>query len=59
MEDISSMYPENYIRMLPMDDDPLIRFADSPAGQRARIAGTGKDVWEEINDQQARSARMR
>jgi len=27
---------------------PLIRFADGPAGRRARPVGTGKDVWEII-----------
>jgi uncharacterized protein (DUF433 family) len=27
---------------------PLIRFVDGPAGRRARLAGTGKDVWEVI-----------
>jgi uncharacterized protein (DUF433 family) len=27
---------------------PLIRFADGPAGRRARLVGTGKDVWEII-----------
>jgi hypothetical protein len=26
----------------------LIRFADGPAGQRARLQGTGLDVWEAI-----------
>lgn len=31
---------------LQMDDHPLIRFADGPAGRRARLVGTGKDVWE-------------
>jgi hypothetical protein len=31
-----------------MDDHPLIRFADGPAGRRARLIGTGKDVWEVI-----------
>jgi len=33
---------------LRMDEHPLIRFADGPAGRRARLAGTGKDVWEII-----------
>jgi uncharacterized protein (DUF433 family) len=33
---------------LRMDDHPLIRFADGPAGRRARLTGTGKDVWEVI-----------
>lgn len=31
-----------------MDEHPLVRFADGPAGRRARIVGTGKDVWEII-----------
>jgi uncharacterized protein (DUF433 family) len=31
-----------------MDEHPLIRCADSPAGGRARLVGTGKDVWEVI-----------
>lgn len=29
-----------------MDEHPLVRFADGPAGRRARLTGTGKDVWE-------------
>ena len=31
-----------------MDEHPMIRFADGPAGRRARLLGTGKDVWEVI-----------
>jgi hypothetical protein len=31
-----------------MDDHPLIRFAEGPAGRRARLIGTGNDVWEVI-----------
>jgi uncharacterized protein (DUF433 family) len=31
-----------------MDEHPLLRFADGPAGRRARLTGTGKDVWEVI-----------
>jgi len=31
-----------------MDEHPLIRFADGPAGRRARLMGSGKDVWEII-----------
>jgi hypothetical protein len=31
-----------------MDEHPLIRFADGPAGRRARLLSTGKDVWEII-----------
>jgi hypothetical protein len=34
--------------MSRMDEHPLIRFADGPAGRRARLVGTGKDVWEII-----------
>jgi hypothetical protein len=33
---------------LRMDEHPLVRFADGPAGRRARLAGTGKDLWEII-----------
>lgn len=31
-----------------MDEHPLIRFVDGPAGRRARLGGTGSDVWEVI-----------
>lgn len=31
-----------------MDEHPLVRFVDGPAGRRARLVGTGKDVWEVI-----------
>ena len=31
-----------------MDEHPLVGFADGPAGRRARLTGTGKDVWEVI-----------
>ena len=30
-----------------MDDHPLVRYADGPAGRRARLIG-GPDVWEVI-----------
>jgi uncharacterized protein (DUF433 family) len=33
---------------LRLDEHPLIRFSDGPAGRRARLVGTGKDVWEII-----------
>jgi len=33
---------------LRMDEHPLVRFVDGPAGRRARLSGTGKDVWEVI-----------
>jgi uncharacterized protein (DUF433 family) len=28
--------------------NPLVRFAEGPAGRRARLVGTGKDVWEVV-----------
>jgi uncharacterized protein (DUF433 family) len=31
-----------------MDEHPLVRFADGPSGRRARLVGTGSDVWEVI-----------
>ncbi len=31
-----------------MDEHPLVTFADGPAGRRARLAGTGADIWEVI-----------
>jgi uncharacterized protein (DUF433 family) len=31
-----------------MDEHQLIGFTDGPAGRRARLVGTGKDVWEVI-----------
>ena len=31
-----------------MDEHRLVRFADGAAGRRARLVGTGKDVWEII-----------
>src|SRR3954451_20554549 len=30
---------------LRMDEHPLVRFVDGPAGRRARLVGTGKDLW--------------
>lgn len=33
---------------LRMDEHPLVGFADWPAGRRARLLGTGADVWEVI-----------
>src|SRR3954467_2229050 len=33
---------------LRMDEHPLVRFVDGPAGRRARLVGTGKDVWEVV-----------
>jgi len=31
-----------------MDEHPLVRFVDGPAGRRVHLLGTGKDVWEII-----------
>lgn len=31
-----------------MDEHPLVRFVDGPAGRRAALVGTGLDVWEVI-----------
>jgi uncharacterized protein (DUF433 family) len=42
---LAQRYVEEGLRM---DEHPLIRFADGPAGRRARLTGTGKDVWEII-----------
>lgn len=33
---------------LRMDNHPLVRFVDGVAGRRARLVGTGADVWEVI-----------
>jgi hypothetical protein len=42
---LAQRYVEEGLRM---DEHPLIRFADGPAGRRARLVSTGKDVWEVI-----------
>lgn len=42
---LAQRYVEEGLRT---DDHPLIRFADGPAGRRARLQGTGLDVWEAI-----------
>jgi hypothetical protein len=42
---LAQRYVEEGLRM---DDHPLVRFADGPAGRRARLIGTGQDVWEVI-----------
>src|SRR5271156_1361551 len=42
---LAQRYVEEGLRM---DEHPLIRFTDGPAGRRARLVGTGKDVWEAI-----------
>lgn len=40
---LAQRYVEEGLRM---DEHPLVRFAEGPAGRRARLLGTGKDVWE-------------
>lgn len=42
---LAQRYVEEGLRM---DEHPLVRFVDGRAGRRARLAGTGKDVWEVI-----------
>ena len=42
---LAQRYVEEGLRM---DEHPLVRFAEGPAGRRARLIGTGKDVWEVI-----------
>lgn len=42
---LAQRYVEEGLRM---DEHPLIRFVEGPAGRRAAILGTGLDVWEVI-----------
>jgi uncharacterized protein (DUF433 family) len=42
---LAQRYVEEGLRM---DEHPLIRFADGPAGRRPRLVGSGLDVWEAI-----------
>lgn len=42
---LAQRYVEEGLRM---DEHPLVRFAEGPACLRARLMGTGKDVWEVI-----------
>ena len=42
---LAQRYVEEGLRM---DDHPLVRFANGPAGRRAKLAGTGADVWEVV-----------
>jgi len=42
---LAQRYVEEGLRM---DEHPLVRFAEGPAGRRARLLGTGKDVWEVV-----------
>jgi uncharacterized protein (DUF433 family) len=43
---LAQRYVEEGLRM---DEHPLVRFVDGPAGRRARLVGTGVDVWEVIS----------
>ena len=47
-KDFSGMARELIIEAVKMRHCPGICFADGPTGRRARIAGTGVDVWEFI-----------
>jgi uncharacterized protein (DUF433 family) len=42
---LAQRYVEEGLRM---DEHPLVRFVDGPAGRRAALLGTGADVWEVI-----------
>ena len=42
---LAQRYVEEGLRM---DEHPLVRFADGPGGRRARLVGTGSDVWEVV-----------
>jgi len=42
---LAQRYVEEGLRM---DEHPLVRFVDGPAGRRARLVGTGSDVWEVV-----------
>ncbi len=42
---LAQRYVEEGLRM---DEHPLVRFRDGPAGRRAALVGTGLDVWEAI-----------
>lgn len=44
-EQLARRYVEEGLRV---EAHPSVRFADGPAGRRARLAGTGLDVWEVI-----------
>jgi uncharacterized protein (DUF433 family) len=47
-KDFSGLTRDLLIEAIKMRKCPGISFADGPAGRRARIAGTGIDVWEMI-----------
>jgi uncharacterized protein (DUF433 family) len=42
---LAQQYVEEGLRM---DEHPLVRFVDGPVGRRARLVGSGLDVWEVI-----------
>ncbi len=42
---LAQRYVEEGLRM---DEHPLVRFLDGPAGRRATLVGTGLDVWEAV-----------
>lgn len=42
---LAQRYVEEGLRL---DEHPLVRFVDGSAGRRARLVGTGLDVWEVI-----------
>ncbi len=42
---LAQRYVEEGLRM---DEHPLVRFVDGPGGRRARLLGTGLDIWEVI-----------
>lgn len=42
---LAQRYVEEGLRI---DDHPLVRFTDGPAGRRPRLVGSGLDVWEVI-----------
>lgn len=42
---LAQRYVEEGLRM---DEHPLVRFQEGPAGRRARLVGTGSDVWEVV-----------
>ncbi len=42
---LAQRYVEEGLRA---DEHPLVRFVDGPAGRRARLVGTGCDVWEVV-----------
>jgi uncharacterized protein (DUF433 family) len=51
--DFASLAVEMLTEAIKMRQHPGIVFADEPAGRRARIAGTGIDVWEVVREYRA------